>query len=75
MTYEAEVGEDIWYFYFDPANYAMIGYRFYHDESKNDGEYITLDGETIVNKIRFPQTRKWYINADDTFLGADILVE
>ena len=41
VTYEEAVGEDIWYFYFDKNSYALIGYRFYHEEEKNDGEYIT----------------------------------
>ncbi len=73
VTYDEGVGNDIWYFYFHPATYALIGYRFYHDESKNDGEYITLEGEKTINGIRFPKTRKWYVNSDDRFLGADIL--
>ena len=45
VTYEKNVGEDIWYFYFDKNSYALIGYRFFHDESKKDGEYISLYGE------------------------------
>ncbi|NKI31000.1 DUF6503 family protein [Croceivirga thetidis] len=72
-TYEAEVGEDIWYFYFDPKTYAMEVYQFYHDESKNDGEYILLEDLETVNGIQMPKTRKWYYNKDDKFLGADIL--
>ena len=50
-----------------------MGYRFYHVEEKNDGEYITLEGEEKIKGIRFPKTRKWYYNKDDKFLGADIL--
>ncbi len=73
VTYDEAVGNDTWYFYFTPNNYALVGYRFYHDESKNDGEYITLDGEETINNIRFPKIRKWYYNKDDKFLGADIL--
>ena len=73
VTYETTVGDDTWYFYFDQRNYAMVGYRFYHEEEKNDGEYITLDGEETIKNIRFPKTRKWYYNKDDKFLGADIL--
>lgn len=72
-TYDAEVGEDIWYFYFDPNTYAMEVYQFYHDESKNDGEYILLEGLETVNGIQMPKTRKWYYNKDDKFLGTDIL--
>ena len=73
VMYEKEVGDDIWYFYFNPTNYALVGYRFYHEEEKNDGEYITLEGEEVIKDIRIPKTRKWYYNKDDKFLGADIL--
>ncbi len=74
VTYEAEVGNDIWYFYFHPNTYAMVGYRFYHDESINDGEYIILDGMEIQNGMRIPKNRYWYINEDARFLGADMLM-
>ena len=73
VTYDKAVGEDIWYFYFNPTNYALVGYRFYHDESVNDGEYIPLVGEEKINGIRFPKARTWYVNKDDRLLGADIL--
>ncbi len=73
ISYQEEVGKDTWYFYFHPSTSALLGYRFFHDESKNDGEYITLDGEVLLQGIRFPKTRKWYVNKDDEFLGADIL--
>lgn len=75
VTYDKAVGEDIWYFYFNPKNYALVGYRFYHDEAVNDGEYIPLVGEEIINGIRFPKTRTWYVNKDNRLLGADILEE
>lgn len=74
VTYEAEVGSDIWYFYFHPNTYAMVGYRFYHDESINDGEYIVLDGMEIQNGLRIPKHRYWYINEDAKFLGADMMI-
>lgn len=73
VTYDKSVGKDIWYFYFNPKNYALVGYRFYHEEAVNDGEYIPLVGEEIINGIRFPKARTWYVNKDDRLLGADIL--
>lgn len=73
VTYSPEVGADIWYFYFDPASYALIGYRFYHDEAANDGEYITLEGEEKIQRFRLPKERKWYMHQDEKYLGADIL--
>lgn len=75
VSYDAAVGSDTWYFYFDPATYALVGYRFYHDEAKNDGEYILLDHEIQIGNLRLPQTRKWYTHQDEKFLGADTLVE
>lgn len=72
-TYEKEVGEDVWYFYFDPNTYAMEVYQFYHDESKNDGEYILLTGEQEIAGIKMPKTRAWYYNKDDKYLGTDVL--
>ncbi len=72
-TYEKEVGKDTWYFYFDTKTYAMEVYQFFHDESKNDGEYILLSELETVNGIKMPKTRAWYMNKDDKYLGTDIL--
>jgi len=74
VTYDQSVGSDTWYFYFDRASAALVGYRFYHDEEANDGEYITLEGEQPVGDMRLPAYRRWYVNADDRFLGEDRLV-
>jgi len=72
-TYEAAVGEDTWYFYFDPKTYAMEVYQFFHDESKNDGEYILLKGEKIISGVKMPKNRTWYYNKEDKLLGTDSL--
>jgi len=53
----------------------LRGYRFYHDESVNDGEYITIEGEELIEEIRYPKTRKWYVNKNDEYLGADELLK
>ncbi|RIV73303.1 DUF6503 family protein [Flagellimonas aequoris] len=73
VTYDAKVGSDEWYFYFDPKTFAMEVYQFYHDESKNDGEYILLQGIEEINGIKMPKTRAWYVNKDDKYLGTDTL--
>ncbi len=73
VTYDKHIGKDIWYFYFDPNTYAMEIYQFFKDESKNDGEYILLTDEVIVNDIKMPKNRAWYYNKDDGYLGTDIL--
>lgn len=73
VTYEKEVGEDIWYFYFENETAALIGYRFYHDEAKNDGEFITFKDMATVGGIKMPKSRSWYYNKDTGFLGTDII--
>ncbi|RAJ14324.1 DUF6503 family protein [Arenibacter echinorum] len=73
ITYSEEVGRDTWYFYFDPSSYAMEAYQFFHDESKNDGEYIVLSGEEMINNVKMPKVRAWYYNKNDQYLGTDIL--
>ena len=75
VTYDPAVGADTWYFYFDPSTYRMIGYRFYHDEAAGDGEYILLSGEREVRGMRIPVERRWFTNADDRYLGTDILAD
>ena len=53
----------------------MEVYQFYHDESKNDGEYILLSEEMLVKDIKMPKVRAWYYNKDNTYLGTDDLVK
>jgi hypothetical protein len=73
VTYAESVGGNTWYFYFNPLTYGMEVYQFFHDESKNDGEYILLSGEETINEIKMPKKRAWYYNQDNTHLGTDIL--
>ncbi len=75
VTYTEEVGADTWYFYLNPDNYALIGCRFYHDESKNDGEFLTFEGEISNDGITLPKTRKWFYNNNREFLGEDEILE
>lgn len=71
VGYDKQVGSDTWYFYFDPKTYAMEVYQFFHDEQKNDGEYILLSEMIKVNGINMPKIRAWYYNKDDNYLGTD----
>ena len=73
VTYKEGVGDDVWYFYFDPKTYAMEVYQFYHNETKNDGEYILLDELEDINGIKMPKKRAWFYNQDNTYLATDIL--
>lgn len=75
VTYDAKVGKDTWYFYFNPESYAMEIYQFYKDESKKDGEYIILKGLEEINGIKMPKKRAWYYNKNDGYLGTDILMQ
>lgn len=65
VTYEASVGSDIWYFYLDRSTCALVGHRFYHNESARDGEYAVLSNEISGQGLRLPRVRKWYRNKDD----------
>lgn len=73
VSYDRGVGNDLWFFYFNPNNYALVGYKFYHDNGKGKGEYITLKDYELVFGINIPKTRKWYAAQDSTFLGTDTL--
>jgi uncharacterized protein DUF6503 len=77
VTYDENVGSDVWYFYFDPNTYAMKVYQFFkgdpNAEGKNTGEYILLTEETTVKDMKIPKVRAWYYNKDDKYLGTDIL--
>ena len=74
VTYEPDVGGDTWYFYFDPMTYALSGYRFYHDETANDGEYILLEDEINIDGVRLPAKRHWYTHGTGEYLGTDTVV-
>lgn len=76
VTYDPDVGEETWYFYFDQGSFALVGYRFYFDEAKNDGEYIVFEGEAAdsASHLRLPKSRAWYYNANDGHLATDEII-
>lgn len=69
----ARLGSDTWYFYLNRETPALVGYRFFHDEAKGDGEYILLDGEVADGGLRLPRQRAWYTNQERKHLGTDTL--
>tara|TARA_R110000787_G_scaffold43892_2_gene107523 strand:+ start:112637 stop:113341 length:705 start_codon:yes stop_codon:yes gene_type:complete len=73
VNYTEGVGKDVWYFYFNPKTYAMEIYQFYHDETKNDGEYIVLSDTKNIEGVNMPKNRAWYTNKENKLLGTDIL--
>lgn len=80
VSYEKTVGQDLWFFYFDPQTYAMEVYQFFKTDEDgkvkpDSGEYILLSEETTVNGIKMPKVREWYYNKDDAYLGTDTLVK
>ena len=74
VTYDPSVGSDTWYFYFNPENYALIAYQFYHNEAIGDGEYILLEELETVEGIKMPKIRSWYYNNDGSYIGTDELL-
>ncbi|MFD2785779.1 DUF6503 family protein [Hymenobacter rubripertinctus] len=73
VRYDPAVGTDSWTFYFDPTSAALQAYRFTHNRTPNDGEYILLRDVLTVDGIRLPKERKWYLNQDNAFLATDLL--
>ncbi len=74
ITYDPAIGKDNWFFYIDNATSAMKVYKFNHGEP-GSGEYILLDEELIVDGIKIPKVRKWYLNKDNSYLGTDNLLK
>lgn len=67
VTYDEKVGRDTWYFYLDRETCALVGHRFYRDESIGDGEYAVLSEEVSGQGVRLPRVRNWYRNQGDEF--------
>ena len=75
VTYSPEVGRDVWLFYVDPRSHALMGCRFYHDESVGDGEFLTFDGEVSGPQgLRLPKRRRWHMNRDGEHIADDVVV-
>lgn len=74
VNYDASVGKDTWFFYFDPETTAMKAYRFHHGKP-NSGEYILLEEELTVDGVKLPKLRHWYLNKDNKYLGTDKLLK
>jgi hypothetical protein len=73
VSYDPNVGSDVWIFYADPHSFEMFGYRFFHDELAGDGEYIVLEDLVDVGPLRLPKRRTWYTNQEDELLGTDTI--
>ena len=74
VDYDPQIGKDRWYFYLDQDTAQLKHYQFFHDESKNDGEYILLSEEMEIQGMKIPKRRVWYTNKQDRYLGTDDLI-
>jgi len=75
VTYDKNIGTDIWQFYFNPKTYAMEVYQFFKGgPDETTGEYILLSDIEIINEIKFPKNRAWYYNKDNSYLATDKII-
>ena len=51
----------------------MEAYQRFHDNTKNVGEYIVLNGGDIINNAKMPKNRAWHYNRYEQYFGSDIL--
>jgi hypothetical protein len=75
VSYDPAVGKELWNFYLDPNTNAMEGYRFYYQGKPDEGELIMLNEVLVVDGIKIPKVRKWYLNKGNSFLGTDNLLK
>jgi len=78
VSYDKDVGSDVWFFYLDPETYAMEIYQFFKTDDNgklklDTGEYILLTETKTINNIKMPKNRAWYYNKDNKYLGTDRL--
>jgi hypothetical protein len=75
LTYDPEMGKEVWTFFFDPKTFAMEAYRFMFSAESDEGEYILLDETLTIEDIKIPKVRKWYLVKGNKYLGTDILLK
>jgi len=72
VNYEPEVGDEVWYFYFDPKSYRLEAAEFYpRDAVGEEGERIYFTDYTRLNKVRLPQQLVWYLMPGEEWLADD----
>lgn len=74
ISYDPEVGSDVWHAYIEPESGRMVGYAFYKSPAEERGEYIVLEGEVKIGNARVPAARSWYTIPGNEFLGTDTLL-
>ena len=68
-----EYGGDspVWFFFFDPETFALVGCSFSKGGLEKDGEYLDYQGEVGGDGILLPKQRIWWTWADHRKLGVD----
>lgn len=80
VTYTADVGSDVWYFYFDVDDYALKAYQFFKTDDQGEiiedsGEYILISNPKTIDGIKIPAERRWYYNKNTWFLASDTIID
>lgn len=73
VEFDKNTGSDHWYFYFDKVDFLLAGYKFHHDVSKKDGEFIYLSDYEKINGIMMAKTKKWHWNQTNEHFRTDKL--
>ena len=73
VRFPAEIGEDLWEFYFAPEDAELVGCKFWRTDPSSDGETLVFEGLVEVDGLLFPESRHWFRNADGELLGTDVL--
>ena len=71
--FDKKIGNDSWILYVNKSNFALEGYRFYHNRKPNDGEFIICQDIIEIQHIKIPQTRYWYSNETGEYIATDIV--
>ncbi|MFT7665220.1 MAG: hypothetical protein ACI87A_003456, partial [Planctomycetota bacterium] len=72
-SFDAEIGTDLWTFYFDQSTFELVGCRFDRADSERDGETLVFEGLCEVGGMQLPKLRGWSMNSDGKILGTDEL--
>ena len=64
----------VWFFFFDPETFALVGTSFSTGGLEKDGEYLDYQGEIERDGVRLPKTRVWWTWKDHTKLGVDDII-
>ncbi len=71
VTYEPEVGEYTWLFYFDKETRALDLMEFSKDGSFQNGETIELNNKVNYQEMVLPGQLKWLILPERNFLAEE----